>query len=106
MIIVRRIVLIPFVLLVLFLIFFSSVLWVMNLQILRPVFYGEALEKIDFYNSLTGPVLNQALNDAYTIPPDKLPGGFTDPAINSLGITNEELAKSIRRAVPPEWLRL
>ena len=102
MIIVRRIVLIPFVLL---LIFFSSVLWVMNLQILRPVFYGEALEKIDFYNSLTGPVLNQALNDAYTIPPDKLPGGFTDPAINSLGITNEELAKSIRRAVPPEWLQ-
>ena len=105
MIILRRIMVIPFVTFVLILILLSSVLVVINYQLMRPSFYGDALNKVGFYNQLMGPVLDQVIEDLYRVPYQELPLEFPRPLEDTLNLPPKELAASIRRAVPPAWLQ-
>ena len=105
MIILRRIMVIPFVAVVLALILLSSLLVVMNYQLMRPSFYGDTLNKVDFYNLLMGPTLDQYLEDLYQVPYQDLPIGFSKPLQETLNLSSDQLAASIRRAVPPAWLQ-
>ena len=72
---------------------------------MRPSFYGDALNKIGFYDNLMGSVLDQAIKDLYMVPHQELPLGFSGPIENTLDLPPEELASSIRRAIPPSWLQ-
>ena len=105
MIILRRLMLLPFVVVVLLLIFLSSVLVVINYQLMRPSFYGDALNKVGFYDQVMGPVLDQAIEDLYTVPYEELPLGFSGPIEDTINLAPNELASSIRRAIPPSWLQ-
>ncbi len=105
MIILRRIMLLPFVAFVLLLIFLSSVVVVVNYQLMRPSFYGDALNKITFYDQLMGPVLDQAIEDLYIVPYEELPLGFSGPIEDTINLPPNELADSIRRAIPASWLQ-
>lgn len=105
MIILRRIMLLPFVAFVLLLIFLSSVLVVVNHQFMRPSFYGDALNEVSFYNQLMGPILDQGIEDLYRVPYDELPLEFSRSLEDTLNLPPKELADSIRRAVPPAWLQ-
>ena len=86
MIILRRLMLLPFVAFVLLLIFLSSVLVVINYQLMRPSFYGDALNKVGFYDQLMGPVLDQAIEDLYTVPYKELPLGFSGPIEDTIDL--------------------
>jgi len=97
--------LLPFVAFVLLLIFLSSVLVVINYQLMRPSFYGDALNKVGFYDQLMGPVLDQAIEDLYTVPYKELPLGFSGPIEDTINLPPNELASSIRRAIPSSWLQ-
>ena len=89
MIILRRLLSLPFVLVLLLLIFLSSVLVVINYQLMRPSFYGDALNKIGFYDNLMGSVLDQAIKDLYMVPHQELPLGFSGPIENTLDLPPE-----------------
>jgi len=96
---------IPFVVVVLTSILLSSLLIVINFQLMRPSFYGDTLNKVHFYNLLMGPTLDQYLEDLYQIPYQDLPIEFSKPLQETLNLSSDQLAASIRRAVPAAWLQ-
>ena len=72
---------------------------------MRPSFYGDALNKVNFYEQLMGPILDQAIEEMYQVPYQELPLGFSQPFQETLNLPSEDLAAAIRRAVPPAWLQ-
>ena len=75
-----------------------------NATIARPDFVSEQLEEADAYQFVLDDLVPALLEDAWQLDPDEFGFEFEENPLAASGLTPEQLAGAIRRAIPPEDL--
>ncbi len=107
MIRVRRILTIPFGIVLLPLLLVTVVLLQVDDTFLTPKFYRDQLREVDIYRWALNDVATSALDEARELPPEKFGEELEldeNPFVTS-GLTTEDLVGSLNRALPPEWVQ-
>lgn len=75
-----------------------------NATIARPGFVSDQLEEADAYQFMLDDLVPALLEDAWQLEPDEFGLEFEENPLAASGLTPEQVAGAIRRAVPPEDL--
>ncbi len=69
-----------------------------------PGFYPDQLAEVDAYSFITGDLLDALIEDTRQLDADEFNEDFSDNPIASSGLTTQQIADAVRRALPPEDL--
>jgi hypothetical protein len=105
MIWVRRILTVPFGVVLLVLLLLAVVLLQVSDTFLSPKFYRDRLREVDIYRFALNELATSALDEARQVPPSKFDSGLDENPLVTSGLTTEDLVSSLNRALPPEWVQ-
>ncbi len=101
MIWVRRIISIPFFIVLVLAVQIAVILNDVDETLLSPDFYAEALSEEDLYSFALNDFLLSLIAEARTQPIS----GLAENPIETTGLTDEQIVESINRGVTPEWVQ-
>ena len=101
MIWVRRLISIPFFIVLILAVQIAAILNDVDETLLSPDFYAEALSEEDLYSFALNDLLLSLIAEAR----DKPVTGLKENPIETTGLTDEEIVESINRGVTPEWVQ-
>ena len=105
MIWIRRILTIPFGVVLLALLLLAVVLLQVSDTLLSPKFYRDQLREVDIYRFALNDLATSALDEARQLPPDRFGSSMDENPLVTSGLTTEDLVGSLNRALPPEWVQ-
>ena len=105
MIWVRRILTLPFGVVLLVLLLLAVLLLQVNDTFLSPKFYRDRLREVDIYRFALNELPTAALDESRQLPPSEFDSGLDENPLVTSGLTTQDLVSSLNRAFPPEWVQ-
>lgn len=87
-----------------FALFVALLMQSLSTTLARPAFYPEQLERADFYHFVTTDLVDALIEDSRQLEPADFGEDFQDNPVDASGLTTQEIADAVRRALPPEEL--
>ena len=88
-----------------FALFFALLMHALSSTLARPAFYPEQLERADFYHFVTTDLVDALIEDSRQLEAADFGEDFQDNPVAASGLTTQEIADAVRRALPPEELQ-
>ena len=105
MILLRRLLTIPLVLLFLLLLFLSLIILRVNSTLLEPEFYKEQLVKGDIYNFLLDDLITAGVDELREKEPEFFPGTMEENPLITLSLTTDDVVSAVKTTFPPSWVQ-
>ena len=105
MIWIRRGLVAPLGLLLLFLLAVALVAMEASDTFLNPGYYPRELQKANFYEFVMVDIATSAVDEARQINGEAVPERLDENPIEALGLSTEDIVGSLNEALPPEWLQ-
>ncbi len=84
--------------------FFALLMHALSTTLARPAFYPELLERAEVYEFVTTDLVDALIEDSQQLEPADFGEDFQENPVAASGLTTQEIADALRRAIPPEEL--
>lgn len=87
-----------------FTLFVALLMQSLSTTLARPAFYPEQLERADFYHFVTTDLVEALVEDSRQLDPADFGEDFQENPVDTSGLTTQEIADAVSRALPPDEL--
>ena len=84
--------------------FFGLLMQALSTTLARPAFYPELLERAEVYDFVMTDLVDALVEDSQQLEPADFGEDFQENPVAASGLTTQEIADALRRAIPPEEL--
>jgi hypothetical protein len=84
--------------------FFGLLMQALSTTLASPAFYPELLERAEVYDFVMTDLVDAVIEDSQQLEPADFGEDFQENPVAASGLTTQEIADALRRAIPPEEL--